>query len=251
MTDKSPSTTESRPILPVSLILIVKDGERFIGEALTSVLQGTAWPNEILVIDGDSQDRTVEIARSFDRVRVLSQPNKGIPNAYNFGIKAAKHDLIAFISHDDVWAPTKLALQFRVMSEDPSLDYCVGRAEHFVERGQQPPKNMRPEFLDGPVVAYIMETLMVRKSLFDRIGLFDPSLAVGEDTDWFARARDAQVEHRCLDDVLVRKRVHGSNSSMTHRNVNQFLLRTLRKSVDRKRSATAQGPGEKTSAAPE
>ena len=81
-----------------------------------------------------------------------------------------------------------------------------------------------------------METLVIRKSLFDAIGRFDPGFAVGEDTDWFARAKDTGIVSAVLPQVLVRKRVHAANTSSNVKVGDTQLLRAMRNSVHRKRS---------------
>src|SRR6516164_2475626 len=83
----------------VSVILIVRNGQAFIAEALDSVFQSTIKPAEILVVDGGSTDRTVEIAQSFPLVRLIHQTSTGIAGAYNEGIAPAQAEFTAFISH--------------------------------------------------------------------------------------------------------------------------------------------------------
>jgi len=127
------------------------------------------------------------------------------------------------------------------MEADASLQFTVGMVEHFLA-GSSPPPGFRQDLLDGPVPGLIMEALVARKSVFDRVGLFDTSFAVAEDTDWFARAKDAGVTMKVLPDILVRKRVHENNSSLNTANINHLLLRALRSSIDRKAQKTHQGP---------
>ena len=219
----------------VSVILVVRNGARFMGEALNSVFLSARTPVEVLVIDGGSTDRTVEIARGFPLTRVVAQEGTGIACAYNQGIAAARGELIAFISHDDIWEPGKLDRQVAFMGEHPDLGYTVSMVRHFLDAGAQIPGGFRVELLDRPVPGFITEALVARKSVFRRVGLFDPRFTVSEDTDWFARARDAAVPMAILPEVLVRKRVHGANSSLTTPSINAQLLRAMRGSVERKR----------------
>jgi glycosyltransferase involved in cell wall biosynthesis len=222
----------------VSVVLIVRNGEGMIGEALASVLRSETKPLEILVIDGHSTDRTADVAGNFPLVRVIPQAERGIANAYNQGIAAARSDIVAFISHDDMWTDGKLDCQLSVMQADPDLLFTVGMVEHFLD-SDTPPAGFRRELLDGPHPGYIMETLMARKAAFEIVGLFDPKFAVGEDTDWFARARDIGAASALLPQTLVRKRVHSANSSLNERNINGLLLRALRNSLERKKAQKA------------
>lgn len=86
-----------------------------------------------------------------------------------------------------------------------------------------------------PAEILVMETLLARREIFGRVGRFDPRFPVGEDTDWFARARDAGLGPVVLPEVLVRKRVHGGNASLSAARTNDLLLRALRHSIARKR----------------
>jgi len=232
----SPDGTATASGLPsVSVILVVRNGEAYLADALHSVGRSTTQPLEILVVDGASSDRTVEVALGFDRVRVIRQASTGIANAYNEGIAEAHGDLIAFISHDDRWLPGKLDRQVAFMAGRPELLITFTHVQHVLEEGSPAPPAFRRELLDAPVPGIIMETLMARPAAFARVGPFDATFAVSEDTDWFARARDAGVPSAVLPETLTVKRVHGANASLNAPQINTLLLRALRRSVERKR----------------
>ncbi len=220
----------------VSVVVAARNGERFVAQALDSILAQGWRPIEILVVDGHSTDRTVEIARSYPLVRVVSQHNRGIGDAYNLGIAVAQGDFIAFLSHDDLWTADKLNSQMCRLLEHPEYEYVVGRVKFFLETGCVPPPGFRQELLEGDRVAYIMETLLARKTLFQKVGGFNPHFSSGEDVDWFSRAKDEKVPHAVVDRVLVHKRVHNTNLSLNDSATNEILLRVLRQSIARKRS---------------
>jgi glycosyltransferase involved in cell wall biosynthesis len=219
----------------VSVIVIVKNGERFLAEALHSIQRQTLPPLEILVVDGGSTDRTAEIARSFAGARYLRQPDSGISNAYNFGIAQAQGELLAFLSHDDLWTPDKLAVQAGYLLAHPVCQYVVSRIRSFLEPGETPLAGFRRELLDETPVAYIMETLLARRGLFEVVGLHDPGLPTAGDVDWYARVFDADVVGHVCEQVLVHKRVHSRNTSLTDTSNNTQLLHALRRSALRKR----------------
>lgn len=218
----------------VSVIVIVKNGERFLAEALHSIQCQTLPPTEMLVVDGGSTDQTAAIAQSFVGVRYLNQPDSGISNAYNFGIAQAQGELIAFLSHDDLWTPDKLAIQVNHLLTHLDCQYTVGRVRYFLEPGESPPAGFRLELLQKEPVAYIMETLVVRRSVFAQVGYFDSALHTTEDVDWFARVFDYGIAGYVCDQVLVHKRVHRYNTSLTDSNSNAQLLYGLRRSMQRK-----------------
>jgi glycosyltransferase involved in cell wall biosynthesis len=223
----------------VSVILIVKNGARFIEGALESVCLGSFAPLEILVIDGDSSDGTRELAAGFPRVQVVRQRSSGLTSAYNEGIDLARGELLAFISHDDRWLPGKLERQVACLQDRPELLFTVTHVQHVLAPGCTPPPGFRTELLEGPVPGLIMEALVARRTAFDVVGRLNPAFLVGEDTDWFARAKDLAVPMAILPETLVHKQVHRTNASLTEPRVNEFLLRALRDSVGRKRISGA------------
>jgi glycosyltransferase involved in cell wall biosynthesis len=226
----------------LSVIVIVKNGERFLAEALQSIQCQTLPPLEILVVDGGSTDRTAEIARSFAGVRYLPQPDSGISNAYNFGIAQAQGELLAFLSHDDLWTPDKLAVQVGYLRMHPACQYVVCHIHPFLEPGDTPPPGFRVELLQQEPAAYIMETLVVRRSVFAKVGAFSAALRTAEDVDWFARVFDHGITGYVCDQVLVHKRIHQGNSSIMDRESNQWIMSALRQSVLRKRGMACINP---------
>ncbi len=224
----------------VSVIIPVKNGERFLSAAIKSVLQQDYKPIEIIVVDGQSVDNTASIAQSFPDVRYIYQScNPGISNARNIGISASKGELIAFISHDDIWHPNKMSLQVSYLLNHPEIQYTITRVKFFLEPGCSIPQGFRKELLDGDYVGKMSETLVARNSLFNLIGGFDPEITYGEDIDWFARAKDNKIAMAEIPQVLVYKRVHDSNvlnRSSNARVINRDMLKSIKNSIDRQRT---------------
>jgi glycosyltransferase involved in cell wall biosynthesis len=220
----------------VSVILIVKNGERYLASAINSVLNCNYQPLEIVVVDGHSTDSTAEIAKSFTEVRYMLQTNQGIANAYNLGIDTAEGELIAFISHDDLWAANKLQLQVEYLIAHPEVEYTVSKFQYFLAEGCSLPPGFKKELLEQDHVGRIMETLVARKTVFEKVGKFNPDYKLAEDVDWYARAKDQNIPMAVIPEVLLYKRVHNSNSSSDAEVSNQALLKLLRQSINRQRS---------------
>lgn len=219
----------------VSVIMAVKNGERFLARAIESVLAQTRRPDEIVVVDGQSIDATARIATSYPLVRYVLQSGRGISDAYNLGIETARGGILSFLSHDDVWTPDKLALQVDYLVRNPDVQCTVAKARFVLEPGEPPPPGFRPEWLAGDHPAYIMETLVARRGAFETVGLFDPAFPTGEDVDWFARAKDSGISIALVPETLLIKHIHGTNISLTTPSGNQSLLLALRRSILRKR----------------
>jgi glycosyltransferase involved in cell wall biosynthesis len=224
----------------VSVVLIVRNGEQFLKAAIDSVLNQTYINWEIILVDGQSTDKTAAIAQSYPQVRYILQPDLGISNAYNLGIANAQGEFIAFLAHDDLWASEKLELQVKYFLDHQEVEYVSNYTKFVLEPGHSMPSGFRPQLLEGSHPTYIMETLMAKASLFQKVGGLDPNIEVACDVDWFARAKDMQVTSAMLPQTLLHKRVHSTNLSLTARVNDQNLLTLLRHSIARKRDATIE-----------
>ncbi len=220
---------------PVSVILVVKNGERYIRQAIESIKNQDAQPHEILVVDGHSTDATSSIACSFPGVTWIVQPGQGISEAYNLGIQSATAKYLAFISHDDVWEADKLQIQFQQFLDDSELDYSITWFDYFMDSNSKPSPAFRKELLNSHHIGKFMETLMVKRNVFNRIGFFDTAMAIASDADWFARAQDAKLHCHLVEKVLLHKRVHDQNTSLNYIQNNAELLLALKRSIDRKK----------------
>lgn len=220
--------------MKVSAVVAVRNGEATLQEALDSIAAQQRPADEVIVVDGHSEDRTADIARSQPGVRYVLQEGTGIGAAYNQGIDAARGELVAFLSHDDVWTEDKLAVQAGYMEAHPHVLYTVARFR-FVDAGVPAP-GFRAALLEGDHVGRIMETLVARREAFELVGRFDTSMRNSEDVDWFARASDLRVPMEVLADVLLYKRVRPDGLTLSSGYGD--LFRALGRSVARKRGET-------------
>jgi glycosyltransferase involved in cell wall biosynthesis len=229
--------TEDAPL--VSTIVAVRNGAPLLADALRSIEAQTYRPIEVVVIDGHSTDRTAEIAASFPSVRYHLQDGLGVADAYNQGVRAARGTFIAFLSHDDVWLPDKIERQVAFLREHPGVDYVICHLLWEQIPGTAIPPGFRREQLTTPTPGMCMETLLVRRRVFDTVGCFDTGLRSNEDADWYARANDCSMVRACLPELLLRKRLSGSNFTFAPHiatNSDSDLLAIMRASVGRKRS---------------
>ncbi len=221
------------------MIIPVKNGGRYLAEAIESVLDQDYRHIELIVVDGRSTDNTAEIARSYDRVQyILQTDDPGIAAARNIGIEASYGEFIAFISSDDYWEKEKITVQVQHFINHPEIQYSITKVRFFLQPGSEIPRGFKPELLKKEVVGPMPETLLARKSLFQHVGFFDTNLSLLEDTDWFSRAKDSGVPMRVIDQVLLNKRVHQKNISTTPGNgrvINEEFVKVMKRAIDRKR----------------
>jgi glycosyltransferase involved in cell wall biosynthesis len=222
----------------VSVVVPTLEAARFLADALDSIeAQGHA-PLEVVVVDGGSTDRTLEIAARYERVRTISQSGSGLPDAWNCGIAAAAGELIAFLDADDRWAPDKLERQVRLLDAEPAAACVITRMRFVLAPGLPLPPGFRAALLDSDHVAQMPSALLARRAVFDRIGVFDTRWPIASDIDWFARVKDARLRVEVVEAVLVEKRVHDANlSTLGGARLNRELVEVLRASVERQRAA--------------
>jgi glycosyltransferase involved in cell wall biosynthesis len=119
------------PLL-ISCIVPVFNGERYLGEAIDSILAQTYRPVEIIVVDDGSTDGTAAVAARYgDRIRYVRQNNGGAPTARNLGLSVAMGEFVAFLDSDDLWHPEKLQRQMACFEARADLDLCVTHLQRF------------------------------------------------------------------------------------------------------------------------
>jgi glycosyltransferase involved in cell wall biosynthesis len=219
----------------VSVVVPVYQGERFLEEALWSALSQSRVRVELIVVDDGSTDAGAAIAEPLATPH-LNQPNGGVSAARHAGIEAARGDMIALLDQDDVFEPSKLALQADMLQADPELDFVIGRLRMRLEPGSSPPAWWNPAWDPDGETAIQLGTTLIRRRAFDTVGGFDERYAIAGDTDWIARAKDAPLRWRMHDDVVLTYRVHGDNNMNDQERMRAELLQVMHASVKRQRA---------------
>ncbi len=225
----------NRPL--VSVVIAAKNAERYLREALDSVMAQTYDRHETIVVDGHSTDGTAEIAESFPGVRHVLQRGSGFAVAWNEGIDVAQGDVVALLDSDDVWTRDKLALQVARLHAAPRVDCVLGHLRFFLGGEGPPPPSFRVELLNSAHPGHMPGALLARRAVFDTVGRFGAAWEIASDVDWFARLKDSGTPVAMLPDVVLHKRVHDSNLSYTAHvpTYNREILRALKESADRQR----------------
>ena len=215
----------------VSVVVAAYNSERHIAAALDSALAQDHEPMEIVVVDDGSTDATAEIVERYD-VRLIRRENGGQGAAKNTGIDAARGELIAFLDHDDLWAPRKLTRQVAALAAAPEASGAVVRLKVRLEPGvEHPPWLPR----SGEYPWFPPTSWLVRREAFDTVGLFDEESNV-PDFDWMLRARDRGLRFEVVEEVLGTYRIHDRNASYGRDAIAADGFVALRRSLDRIRS---------------
>ncbi|MCI5148775.1 MAG: glycosyltransferase family 2 protein [Candidatus Electrothrix sp. MAN1_4] len=199
----------------ISVVIPTYNRAVFIGQAINSVLQQSLTCGEIMVVDDGSLDATSEIVRKISKsskvpIRYLYQENRGVSAARNVGITEAQHDVICFLDSDDRWAPCKLELQLKAMQEQPhylishtkEIWYRQGRQVNQKKKHAPPHGEIFQRALQMCVVG--MSTVMVRRELFARYGLFAEDMLCCEDYDLWLRV-SSKEKFLLVDEPLTLK----------------------------------------------
>jgi glycosyltransferase involved in cell wall biosynthesis len=226
----------------VSVVVAVRNGERHLAEALASVEAQSLPPGEVVVVDGQSTDRTAAIARSFERVVYVRQPDLGLANPRNLGIARSRLPLIAFFYQDDHWVPDKLSAQVALLISRPELLYVTSALELLLEAGASLSARRSAAARSAARTGSTPSALLAWRRAFDLVGPFDSSYRIGCDADWFARARDLGAASAAFPRALVRKRLHGQNLSTAARVNRQELFQVARRSLARQRALSEYPP---------
>jgi len=229
--------------LQVSCIVPAYNSERFLGEALDSILDQTHRPLEIIVADDGSTDRTREIATSYgEPVRVVTQKTAGPPATRNLGLAAARSEFIAFLDADDLWHREKLARQLARFASRPEIGACVTGIRNFwIPELKEEEARLSRTKMGQELPGYVTMTLLARRKTFDAVGPFDARLWYSDSADWFLRAREKGVVIEHIDDVLVFHRMHEKN--LTRRQAlktRDEFLSTIRASLKKRRDGVEE-----------
>jgi glycosyltransferase involved in cell wall biosynthesis len=227
--------TEERPL--VSVIIPVYNGARYLRAALESVFAQTYRSFEVIVVDDGSLDDSGTIAQSFPDVRYIHQANQGVAAARNHGIEVARGEFFAFLDQDDLWTPEKFKLQMDHLLSHPEVGYTLTQQQFFLEPGETLPAWFRKELLSSVHTGWVLGTLVVRRTAFEKVGIFATGYSAASDGDWFFRAKAAGIPMAVVSELLLLKRIHGGNESARAKEILSELRKVVKSSLDRQRAA--------------
>ena len=197
----------------ISVVIPLYNKEKAIVKTIDSVLNQTYSNFELIIVDDGSKDNSLQVVQSIEdsRLRIIHKENGGVSSARNRGIREAKGDYIALLDGDDLWEPTFLEEQIRLIHDFPNAGMW-GVNTAFIKHGkkQKWEQGMGDGFR-GYVENYFGTThndlycsssVVIRKEVFAVAGYFDERISSSEDLDmWFRIILHYQVVF--YDKVLV------------------------------------------------
>ena len=207
--------------LALSIVMCVYNGERFLSDAIESILNQTFRDFEFIIINDGSNDRSVDIVKSFKdkRIKLINQANHGFIFSLNKGVNLAQSDLIARMDHDDISLPTRLEKQMKLIGGNPKMGAVSTFFELInFESGRPlgttlvfPPNNIdlkRYMYINNPMAH---GCTIFRKAAWLEAGKYSSDYAPPEDYDlWRKIAKNWEIG--MVPEVLFQYRINNPES---------------------------------------
>ncbi|MCG2739675.1 MAG: glycosyltransferase [Syntrophaceae bacterium] len=222
----------------VSVVIPTFNRSGFIIEAIESVYAQTFGDFDVIVVDDGSNDGTAEIvSEKFPLIEVIIQKNRGVSAARNVGINHSKGKYIAFLDSDDLWLPEKLQAQVDFFRENPDISICQTE-ELWIRNGKRVnPKNKHKKHSGWifkeciPLCIVSPSAVMIKREVFEKIGLFDEELPACEDYDLWLRAA-LQYEIITLPEPLIIKKGGHEDQLSKQWGLDKYRVMALLKILD-------------------
>lgn len=232
----------------VSVIIPTYNRAQLVSRAVGSVLQQTFADHEIIVVDDGSRDHTPRALRPFGNgIRYLAhEANRGVSAARNTGIRASTGELIAFLDSDDYWFARKLETQTAYLSEHPQVGACQTE-EIWIRCGRRVNPALRHRKPSGDIFRPSLErclvspsAVMLRRSVFEEVGLFDEDLPACEDYDLWLRVACRHAVDLLPRPLVVKEGGRQDQLSARYAGMDRFRIRALCKLLGRETLNPAQ-----------
>ena len=191
----------------VSIIMPVKNGNNYIREAIESI-KNQDVNSEIIVIDDGSTDNTASIAEELGCKVIKHEINKGQVAAKNTGLKNARGNFIIFCDHDDLLEPNALKTMLEEFEQDAGLMVVIAKIRDFISPDA---RNLTRSIKTEPYYGCLGGAMLIRREVFDKIGLFDESVQAGEVLALTSNFAEYKIKIKKIDMVSSKRRIHDTN----------------------------------------
>jgi hypothetical protein len=208
----------------VSVVMAVRDGERFVGDAIGSLRNQTLVDFELIVVDDGSVDATPRIVETLaaqdDRIHLQVRPHAGYPEALNVGWQLADSEYVGVLDADDLAEPGRLERQLGFLDQHPEVG-VVGGALLLITADGRPfyiaaypeaPEDTRHALRSRSPLGHTC--VLMRRAVLEEVGGYRSQFPLAEDYDLWLRISERHALAN-VPDIVGRYRVHGGNGSIT------------------------------------
>ncbi|MBR2425726.1 MAG: glycosyltransferase [Lentisphaeria bacterium] len=195
-------------MIDFSVITATYNAERTVAACLESVQKNKLEHTEHIVVDGASPDRTVDVVKRFSNVVCISEKDNGIYDAMNKGIRNSRNEILSFLNADDYYLDGTLALVRKTFEKHPESDIVHGNI--LVNGKVFKPANGLASFGGARI---FHPAAFIRRSLFDKLGMYDDKYRICADLDFFLRAKEAGAKFTYIDQPLTDFALDGLSTS--------------------------------------
>ncbi|TCM65868.1 glycosyltransferase [Rhizobium sp. BK068] len=205
----------------ISIVMPTRNHGHFIRASIDSVLNQTYNNVELVVMDGASTDDTVEILKSYgERIRWVSEPDRGQADAINKGMKLVRGDILAYLNSDDILLPGALEKVVGYFESHPECDLVYGEADYIDRDGNITGKYATADFSFERLMhdcCICQPAAFWRRRIADRTGPFDASLQTAMDYEyWLRMAASGGIIHHSPE-KLAQSRLHEDAKTLAMR----------------------------------
>ena len=223
----------------VSVIIPTYNRAPLVEEAIRSALAQDFKDFELVVVDDGSTDGTRQTLKRYaDSIAILHQENRGVSSARNAGIKHSQGAYISFLDSDDLWLPGKLSTQVSFFETHPQALICQTE-EIWLRKGVRVnPRKVHKKY-SGEIFEHCLSlcrvspsSAMIRRTLFDEVGLFDEDLPACEDYDLWLRVACRHPIYLIDEPLIIKRGGYPDQLSRQFEGIDRFRIRALTKILE-------------------
>lgn len=225
------------PVPEISVLMLAYNAEKYIGEAISSILQQSYSDFELIIYNDGSTDQTAAIVGSFADARIRfidNDVNRGLSHARRASLQEAKGKYVAVLDSDDIAMPHRLKIPYTYMEAHPDVALCGGNAILIDEHGQANGGLLHKPYKARDLLGifffnniFVNSSTMFRRDIALRVGGYR-DMEQAEDYDLFVRIAD-QYHIHTFNEALVYYRLHSNNTSLKNKDIAIALLKTIKK----------------------
>lgn len=207
----------------ISVIMSVYNGEKYLREAINSVLSQDFSDFEFIIIDDGSTDKSLEIIRSFSdkRIRIITRENRGLIFSLNEAISLAQGKYLVRMDADDICLPNRFSIQLKAF-DDSKIALVGSWATKINNSGEEiglmsyPPleyKKIKRFFIKHN--PFIHSSVIIKKEVFDKVGVYNSKFKHAEDYELWSRIL-SKFEAINISQPLIKYRISGDSITKQH-----------------------------------